>query len=1761
MTYFKIFISLILIFVSSTYFYGQNVVFNSQADVNAFPPGTTSITGSLDIITTNGSDPISDLSNLANLNSIGGDLNIRLNNALIHINDLANLTMVPGDVHIQDNALTNIDGFANLISTGGFLRIDDNPNLADVNGLANLTSTGGGLSIKNNDALTHIDALTHLTSIGDYLSIYDNASLNHIDGLVNLISIGGNLNLYDNPSLTNCCGLFPLLNTPGSISGTSNIFNNPSECSSLAEATNADCGIFFYSYTNSPCMNASNGSIQVEIRYFDETPFYYDWVNTSTGETGSGVSQSEFFTIQDLSAGTYDVTVTEANSNSVVQTGIILSEILGSVFEIIEITSTNSSNALNNGSIHLTLAGGTAPFSYTWAGPSSGTESSVNTTYTIPDLSQGTYDITVSDNDGNEQSVSISLLDETLPNFPCDQPLDIVILNDVSGSVNSVEYTESKQFFVDFLNEVNIGQGPNDSRAAIIEWSSTFSQNVSIPITGDMINLQAYLTMNRSFSGGTNPQSAMTYGEDYLANVARPGVDRVIVLATDGSPGQISPSLIALADQFKADGYHIITVAFDVAYSNLTTRDILRQVASIDVLAPGAPSYSQLDQDLAENIVNLYLCPVDPGSSTTVYFNRDGEIQITGIQPVGSCPNPDNVEITFTVEALRELSLPPGTPVSFYHNNPELFGSNPILTWMIPCAIPAGSIETFTVTLPVSTASNIYAILNDDGSQSPAISFPITDIEELAYSNNIDNISVCLQPVANIQAIKYSTTPSPICNNTVIYTVDVCNISEVDASGIVITDDPPAGFVLQGFTINDNGCAMNNGTSFDIPAECCVSITYTYDASASPNAYYNDQDVILSGPPGQYYISFDGATTTAEDVLIDGSLECPSDIIHFSKDVNTNNSCEDAFVVYTFTIENQTNIPLQGLQFTDILPSPVNWTFQPYNLQGLSVSNANVSGNTASFIIDEVEANTTASFSIDAYLGDWTTDGTLNNTATLASVPDLVNGGIQTLTSNTTSTTITTLPEITLPEILYVETSESSVTLDASITGATTITWTTIGDGSFSSTNTSETTYTFGSQDYINEEISLYVSTTTDCGEDGQEILIVLVPPTCVITIDNLQIGNCNDNGTIADVSDDTYEVLIHASVVDGSSNNTYEISDGTNILGTFSYGQDETIVLPANGINYNLTLSDSDHNTCDIEIDVSQNPCSNTCLLSIDNINIGACNDNGTISDSSDDTYDVDITANALNPSTNNTYTIFDGTNTHGPFIYGTTPTITLPADGATYTLTFTDSDDASCFADIQISQNSCSNICNITITDATIGSCNDNGTESDPSDDTFDVNVDASILNAGPSNQFTVSEGTNILGTFTYGSGGIVTLPADGLSYTLVFTDVDDSSCTTQTQVSQNSCSSTCLLSIDDLIIGNCFDNGTDSNSNDDTYEIVVTANALNPGTIGTYIINDGTNLYGPFSYGISTTLTLPADGISYTLTFTDSDDMACFAETQVYQTPCSCISDVFYHLYQPVCEGDLHGGIIIDSMVGIGPFSYSFDNDIFFPLGSFAGETYLDSIGNLSVGDYDFYIIDESFPDCIHSFSFSIDAPLPFYVDLGEDTLIHLGNSIPITMESNLPFEQLEWSWNDSSYLDCSTCIHPISTPFESIQYILEATNLDGCIASDTIDIRVVHDYNIYIPNAFSPNGDATNDLFSIYPDERIPEITNIKIFSRWGELVYQQNAYDPHANASFNMGWDGSFRGKLMNPGVFTYFVEFRLINGEQVILKGDVTLVR
>ncbi len=126
------------------------------------------------------------------------------------------------------------------------------------------------------------------------------------------------------------------------------------------------------------------------------------------------------------------------------------------------------------------------------------------------------------------------------------------------------------------------------------------------------------------------------------------------------------------------------------------------------------------------------------------------------------------------------------------------------------------------------------------------------------------------------------------------------------------------------------------------------------------------------------------------------------------------------------------------------------------------------------------------------------------------------------------------------------------------------------------------------------------------------------------------------------------------------------------------------------------------------------------------------------------------------------------------------------------------------------------------------------------------------------------------------------------------------------------------------------------------------------------------------------------------------------------------------------------------------------------------------------------------------------------------------------------------------------------------YGSNYYRIHLTDVDGCEISTSKHIVVDPNIPYFAPNAFSPNADNTNDIFKLYFDDNVKTVKSFRVFDRWGALMCEQHDIDPH---SAHFGWDGSHRGKPMDPGVYVWMAEVTGCDGRQLLLKGDVTIVK
>lgn len=303
-------------------------------------------------------------------------------------------------------------------------------------------------------------------------------------------------------------------------------------------------------------------------------------------------------------------------------------------------------------------------------------------------------------------------------------------------------------------------------------------------------------------------------------------------------------------------------------------------------------------------------------------------------------------------------------------------------------------------------------------------------------------------------------------------------------------------------------------------------------------------------------------------------------------------------------------------------------------------------------------------------------------------------------------------------------------------------------------------------------------------------------------------------------------------------------------------------------------------------------------------------------------------------------------------------------------------------------------------------------------------------------------------------------------------------------------------------------------------------------------------------PFNYqwdnGQTTAIVTGLDAGVYTVTITGST--GCTASTSA-EIKTEQVNIVTYPSLQHVqCKDGQNGQIIVDSSsYGYPPYSYALDQ------GAFSNDLIFDQ---LKSGSYTLHTKDAF--GCTTQQQLSLTEPLfKLNIQAPPDTTMLLGDLLVGSPSVNT-LTPVVYEWTPTIGLSCHQCKTPTIQAPESITYTIKGTDILGCSDSSSFTINVKNDVRVYIPNAFSPNGDGHNDVLMVYSPGDVQEVKSFRVFSRWGTLVFEQKHFLPNYE---HYGWDGRFQGQLMNAAVFVYMAEVILIDGRTEIVTGDVTLLK
>ena len=240
---------------------------------------------------------------------------------------------------------------------------------------------------------------------------------------------------------------------------------------------------------------------------------------------------------------------------------------------------------------------------------------------------------------------------------------------------------------------------------------------------------------------------------------------------------------------------------------------------------------------------------------------------------------------------------------------------------------------------------------------------------------------------------------------------------------------------------------------------------------------------------------------------------------------------------------------------------------------------------------------------------------------------------------------------------------------------------------------------------------------------------------------------------------------------------------------------------------------------------------------------------------------------------------------------------------------------------------------------------------------------------------------------------------------------------------------------------------------------------------------------------------------------------------------------------------CTSLCDGTVTVTPSGGVPPYTFLWNDG--------AHQTSSTATG-LCPGTYIVVITDSA--GCQQTDSALISASLftpPISVTASPDTLL-ASQSSNLT---SIPAGGYSYLWTPATGLSNATIANPVATPQVTTTYIVTVTDVNGCRNQDTVTIVVYQVYcnerDIYIPNAFTPDGNGHNDI--LYVRGRGITEMYFTVYDRWGEMVYETN--------DLTKGWDGTFKGKPCDPDVFVYYIKVTCFNGETYFKKGNITLIR
>ena len=168
-------------------------------------------------------------------------------------------------------------------------------------------------------------------------------------------------------------------------------------------------------------------------------------------------------------------------------------------------------------------------------------------------------------------------------------------------------------------------------------------------------------------------------------------------------------------------------------------------------------------------------------------------------------------------------------------------------------------------------------------------------------------------------------------------------------------------------------------------------------------------------------------------------------------------------------------------------------------------------------------------------------------------------------------------------------------------------------------------------------------------------------------------------------------------------------------------------------------------------------------------------------------------------------------------------------------------------------------------------------------------------------------------------------------------------------------------------------------------------------------------------------------------------------------------------------------------------------------------------------------------------------------------GRDTMAAMGQPIALSVVELGTSGITNWQWSPITGLSNPASAFPVATASQTITYAVTGTTPGGCTGTDSITVIRIEGPEIYVPSAFTPNGDGLNDVLKPIPIG-IKKMNYFSVFNRWGQRVY--------FSQQTTGGWDGRVKGTVQSPGTtFTWIAEGVDYMGNTLQRKGYFILLQ